>query len=205
MAAGTWSSADSVQQLELPKLPMKVGAKTLGWTLDGQTICTAQDIINSIDGSSIYREIRALYEDIIMPVTVTVVNNIDDSITVLQGNRGKNLLLEEEIKNGYRVAWWALDSEGKEKLGRSYLASQDVAYCYVYPSHDITVYAHYVPEEENPPQLSAIEISGAYPVMLDEGPHIMTIAARNISKTDTVKSHGMLTAFNGDVQEETAE
>ena len=118
MAAGTWSSADSVQQLELPKLPMKVGAKTLGWTLDGQTICTAQDIINSIDGSSIYREIRALYEDIIMPVTVTVVNNIDDSITVLQGNRGKNLLLEEEIKNGYRVAWWALDSEGKEKLGR---------------------------------------------------------------------------------------
>jgi hypothetical protein len=41
---------------------MKMGYRALGWTLDGENVCTIQDIINSIDGSFAYKEIRALYE-----------------------------------------------------------------------------------------------------------------------------------------------
>lgn len=205
MSAGTWNHADSAQLHTLPTVPFKVGANGLGWTLDGTTVCTAQDILNSIDGSYAYKEIRGLYENVTVPVTITAVNNLDDTVTVLQGTRGTNSRLWEEPKPGYKVAWWALDSDGKAKLGRLFNTSQNLANIYVYPSHDTTIYAHYVPEDEETPTLSCIEISGMYGAMLDDGPSIITISLRQISSPDTVIAHGILTATGGDVQEETAE
>ena len=200
MSAGTWNHADSAQLHTLPTVPFKISAKGLGWTLDGQTTCTVQDILSSIDGSFAYKEIRGLYEDVVMPVTITVGNNLDDTTFTVQGTRGKNCLLQKPTTGyeDYRVQYWSWDKEGTRPLGYMY-------FYYFYPSHDSTIYIQYVPKETPALKNSAIQITGVYPVMLDDGPYILSIAARSISNNVTVKAHGMIIGMNGSVQEETAE
>lgn len=200
VGAGTWSSADSSQQHTLPALPYKLSAKCLGWTLDGTTVCTAQDILNSIDGSFAYKEIRGLYENVVVPVTITVGNNLDDTTFTAQGTRGKNTQLQKPAAGyeGYDVHYWSWDKEGLLPL--SYQTT-----CRVYPSHDTTVYIQYVPAGAAIQRPTAITITGMYSALLDDGPRILTMVTRDVSSTDTVKRHGLLVARNGDVQEETAE
>lgn len=201
MGAGVWSSADNPNQQVLPKPPMKTGAKSLGWTLDGQTVCTAQDIINSIDGSAAYKEIRCLYENIVVPLTITVGNNIDDTTFTAAATRGKVKAISKP-KTGYEnyiIQCWSWDKEGLQPIGYS-----GTNYGMV-PTHDTTFYIQYVPTGTPVERLSAVTLSGAYAAGDESDFSVVVISIYDVMSNHTLVSTGMMYAFGNEVDADNAE
>lgn len=200
MDAGTWSSADSAEQHSLPAGAMKISAEFLGWTLDGETICTVQDIIDSIDGSFAYKQIYGLYQTITIPVTITVGNNIDDSVFTVGTSRAKAVLVKKPTEgyDDYDVGYWSWDKEGLRPI--DYLEE-----CLVNPSHDTMIYIQYVPAGTAVSRISAVAITGTYPAETDESLYFITCFMRHIASDCNVVSSGILYTKDGNVQEETAE
>lgn len=201
VGAGTWSSSDTADMHILPKTPMKIGYKSLGWTLDSATVCTVQDIINSIDGSFAYKEIRGLYEKVTIPVTVTVANNLDDTTFTVSTTRGAQTVLTKPSTGyeGYTVHYWSLDKEGLQPTG--YNATNSI----VAPALDTTVYIHYVPNGTTVTRDSACAITAIYPAGDADDCAIQVAFVRDVMSGNTLNAHGILIAYGGDVEEETAE
>ena len=192
MGADTWSSADTPDQHTLPRPGMKMGYRALGWTLDGENVCTIQDIINSIDGSFAYKEIRALYEQVLIPVTITVGNNIDDTTFTVNGNRGvRSILTKPAGYENYDIYCWSLDKEGTQPIG--YNATNYG----MYAAYDTTIYIQYVPKGTAVQRLPGIALLEFYPMGDEEENSIIINIIRDIPSGYTVKSHGALYAFNG--------
>lgn len=206
MGAGVWSSADNPGQHVLPKPPMKTGAKSLGWTLDGQTVCTAQDIINSIDGSAAYKEIRGLYENIVVPVTITVGNNLDDTTFAAAATRGKVKAISKPSAGygDYIIRCWSWDKEGLQPIGYNEKNYGMVA------THDTTCYIQYVPAGTPVERLSAVTLSGAYAAGAyaagDENDFaVVVISIYDVMSNHTLVSAGMRYAFGNEVDADNAE
>ena len=201
MGAGEWGNADNPEHHRLPKIPMKIGYNSIGWTLDGQNVCTVQDIINSIDGSFAYKEIKGLYEKITIPLTVTVGNNIDDTVITFDGERASRTIISKHSTGyeDYIVAYWSWDKEGLRPIG--YNATNYG----IYASHDTTVYIQYVPNGTAVERLSALAITGAYPAGDSDDFAVVVSCVRDIVSGDTVIVHGILYAFGNDVDADTAE
>ena len=201
MGADVWSSTDSPDQHVLPQTPMKTGAKALGWTLDGQTVCTAQDIINSIDGSAAYKEIRCLYENVVVPLTITVGNNIDDTTFTAAATRGKVKAISKP-KTGYEnyiIKCWSWDKEGTQPIGYN-----GTNYGMV-PTHDTTCYIQYVPTGTPVERLSAVTLSGAYAAGDENDFAVVVISIYDIMSNHSLVSTGMRYAFGNDVDADNAE
>ena len=201
MGAGTWSAADSPEQHVLPKPGMKIGAKALGWTLDGQTVCTAQDIINSIDGSSAYKTIRGLYEDVVIPLTITVGNNIDDTFFNVTATRGKTKGITKPSAgySDYIVKCWSWDKEGLQPIGYN-----EKNYGMV-PCHDTTFYIQYVPTGTPVERLSGVTLSGAYAVSGEDDFPIIVVGIFDIMSNHTRVALGLRCALGNEIDAETAE
>ena len=201
MGAGTWGSGDTADMHALPKVPTKIGYKSLGWTLDSATVCTVQDIIDSIDGSFAYKEIRGLYEKATIPVTVTVANNLDDTTFTVSTSRGKQTSLTKPSTGyeDYTVHYWSLDKEGLQPLG--YNASN----CIIVAALDTTVYIHYVPNGTTVTRDSECAITAIYPAGDADDCAIPVALVRDVMSDNTLNAHGILTAYGGVVEEETAE
>ena len=201
MGADVWSSTDSPEQHVLPQTPMKTGAKTLGWTLDGQTVCTAQDIINSIDGSVAYKEIRCLYENIVVPLTITVGNNIDDTTFTAAATRGKVKAISKP-KTGYEnyiIRCWSWDKEGAQPIGYNEKNYGMVA------THDTTCYIQYVPTGTPVERLSAVTLSGAYAAGDENDFGVIVISIYDVMSNHTLVASGMRYAFGNEVEADNAE
>lgn len=201
MGAGVWSSADSSEQHVLPQTPMKTGAKALGWTLDGQTVCTVQDIINSIDGSVAYKEIRCLYENIVVPLTITVGNNIDDTTFTAAATRGKVKAISKP-KTGYEnyiIRCWSWDKEGTQPIGYN-----GTNYGMV-PTHDTTFYIQYAPTGTPVERLSAVTLSGAYAAGDENDFGVIVISIYDVMSNHSLVASGMRYAFGNEVDADAAE
>ena len=201
MGAGVWSAADSPDQHVLPKPAMKTGAKSLGWTLDGQTVCTAQDIINSIDGSTAYKEIRGLYESIVVPVTITVGNNLDSTTFTAAATRGKVKAISKPSAGygDYIIRCWSWDKEGLQPIGYNEKNYGMVA------THDTTCYIQYVPTGTPVERLSAVTLSGAYAAGDENDFAVVVISIYDVMSNHTLVSTGMRYAFGNDVDADNAE
>ena len=201
MGAGEWGSADNPEHHRLPKMPMKVGYNSIGWTLDGQNVCTAQDIINSIDGSFAYKAIKGLYEKINIPVTVTVGNNIDDTVITFDGVRGSRTTISKPSTGyeDYTVAYWSWDKEGLRPFG--YNASNYGMYAAV----DMTVYIQYVPNGTAVERLSTVVITDAYPAGDPDDFSVCATCVRDFVSGTTVIVNGVIHAYGNDVDADTAE
>lgn len=201
MGSGLWYSTDTPEQHVLPKTGFKMGNEALGWTLDGETVCTAQDIIDSIDGSFNYKEIRALYVETPINTTITVKNNIDDTSFTLQGVRGSRTIVSkpETGYENYDVHYWSLDKEGLIPIG--YNATN----CGFYTSHDTDLYIQYVPKGTSITRPSGIGLLEFYAAGDENDASIVANGVRDIASGCTVHSYGVLYGFNGNVEEETAE
>ena len=199
--SGLWYSTDTPEQHILPKLPFQMGNEALGWTLDGETVCTAQDIINSIDGSFNYKEIRALYQVAPVYATITVGNNIDDTTFTLQSTRGSITVLTKPSTGyeNYDIHYWSLDKEGLKPIG--YNATNFGFYA----SHDTNVYIHYVPKGTSVERLSGISILEFYATEDEDSPSIVVNGVRDIASGCKINSYGTISGFNGNIDEETAE
>lgn len=200
VGAGTWSAEDNASKYSLPMLPFKIAAKTLGWTLDGTTVCTVQDVINSIDGSAAYKEIRGLYEDVNIPLTITVGNNIDDTTFTVATSRNKIKALKKPDTGyeGYTVAYWSRDKEGLQPIG--YQTNFGMM-----ASHDITVYIQYIPNGTPVTRLSACEIMGACADGVEDDPRVLVNVMRDVVSTDTLNALGALVAFGNTITQDNAE
>jgi hypothetical protein len=201
IGAGTWGAADSPEQHVLPKTALKIGAKPLGWTLDGQTVCTVQDIINSIDGSSAYKEIRALYEDIVVPLTITVGNNLDDTTFTVAGKRAVRSILTKPATGyeDYDIYCWSWDKEGLQPIGYN---SKNYG---IMPTHDATVYIQYVPKGTPVERLSGLTIAGAYAAGDDDDFAMVVISIFDVMSNHTRIALGLIQAFGSAVDEDNAE
>lgn len=201
MGAGVWSGTDNPDQQVLPKPPMKTGAKALGWTLDGQTVCTVQDILNSIDGSFAYKGIRCLYENIVVPLTIAVGNNIDDTTFTAAATRGKVKAISKP-KTGYEdyiIRCWSWDKEGLQPIGYNEKNYGMVA------THDTTVYIQYVPTGTPVERLSAVTLSGAYAAGDVNDFAVVVISIYDVMSNHTLVSAGMRYAFGNEVDADNAE
>ena len=201
IGAGTWGAADSPEQHVLPKPALKIGAKSLGWTLDGQTVCTVQDIINSIDGSSAYKEIRALYEDIVVPLTITVGNNLDDTTFTVSGKRAVRSILTKPATGyeDYDIYCWSWDKEGLQPIGYN---AKNYG---MMPTHDATVYIQYVPKGTPVERLSGLTMVGAYAAGDDDDIAMVVISIFDVMSNHTRIAIGLIQAFGGAVDEDNAE
>lgn len=202
VGAGTWGSGDAADMHVLPKAPLKIGSKSLGWTLDGSTVCTVQDIINNIDGSFAYKEIRGLYQTVTIPITITIGNNLDDTTYTVTANRGK-LKAIYKPNTGYEdyiVHYWSWDKEGLQPIGYA-----DDGGFPMFAAYDKTVYIQYVPKGTAVSRYSTCVLTDMYPSGDEDDFAVTAIAVREIRSSDTVKLIGMLIAYGGDVEEETAE
>ena len=201
VGAGTWGAADSPEQHVLPKPALKIGAKSLGWTLDGQTVCTVQDVINSIDGSSAYKEIRALYEDIVVPLTITVGNNLDDTTFTVAGKRAVRSILTKPATGyeDYDIYCWSWDKEGLQPIGYN---AKNYG---LLPTHDTTVYIQYVPTGTPVERLSGLTMVGAYASGDDDDIAMVVISIFDVMSNHTRVAIGLRYAFGGAVDEDNAE
>lgn len=202
MGAGIWGSGDAADMHALPKMPLKIGSKSLGWTLDGSTLCTVQDIINSIDGSFAHKEIRGLYQTVTIPITITIGNNLDDTTYTVTANRGKLKAIYKPNTGyeDYTVHYWSWDKEGLQPIGYG----SDGGFP-MFAAYDKTVYIQYVPNGTAVSRYSTCVLTDMYPSGDEDNFAITAIAVREIQSSDTVKLIGMLIAYGGDVEEETAE
>lgn len=201
MGAGEWGKADTAEQHRLPKVGMKIGHNALGWTLDDQNVCTVQDIIDSIDGSFAYKAIKGLYEKINIPVTVTVGNNIDDTVVTFDGTRGSRTTLTAP-RTGYEdyiVAYWSWDKEGLRPIG--YNASNYG----MYANADMTVYIQYAPKGTSVERLSTVVVTDAYPAGDPDDFAVVVTCVRDFVSSDTVIVNGILYAFGNSIDADTAE
>lgn len=200
MDSGVWFSDDAQDEHVLPEGPGKLSTRFIGWTMNGETVCSVQDILDSIDGSEAYIPIYGLYEDVVVPITITVRNNLDDATAEYTCNRGKGVLLSPPPgeREGYVVAGWSLDAEGTKRIG-AYASG-----CGVFPVQDITVYVQYVPVGTPVSFPPVCWMSGVY---IDEGvPNsIFCTVVREVPAPYKIIQTGVLYARNGAVQRETAE
>ena len=201
MGADVWRSTDSPEQHTLPKPGMKIGERALGWTLDGQNVCTAQDIIDCIDGSFAYKEIRALYEKVVVPVTITVGNNLDDTTFTVAATRGVRSILKKPAAGyeDYDIYCWSWDKEGTQPIG------YNAANYGMYASHDTTVYIQYVPAGTPVERLAGIALVEFYPTGEEDDRSIIMNVVRDVPSNCTMQSNGVVYAFNGAVDPENAE
>ena len=204
IAADTWYSDDDPDWYELPKDPMKIGAKFVDWSLDPASgvASSVADILAAIDGETPHLVIKGIYENVNIPVTLTIKNNVDDEVVTLTGNRGKQQVLNavDKTSAGYTFSHWSLDAAGEEAIGSmsNYPMTQ---------SHDLTVYMQYVKTGESTiARKHYVEIMGMYGDKVDDTVYITTIAVRDVpSSAGALMEKGILVAYDNDVAEATAE
>ena len=198
--AGVWHSDDVASDHVLPEVPGKLASKALGWTLDGSTVCTAEDIIASINGSEAYIQVNGLYEAVTVPLTITLRNNLNDETATFTVDRGKGVLISP-FKNGvyadYVVTAWTLDAEGTKPCG-GYASG-----CGMFPVRDMDVWVQYAPAGTAvtwEPQCWL----GSY---VDENMPTsqMNSVVREVPSPYTLIQSGIIYAYDGAVDRATAE
>ena len=199
-SAGVWRSDDTASDHVLPEVSSKLGSKALGWTLDGSTVCTAEDIIAAIDGSATHMQINGLYEAVTVPLTITLHNNLNDETATFSVNRGKGVLVspfKDGVYADYVVAKWTLDAEGTKPCG-GYATG-----CGMFPARDMDVWVHYAPTGTSVTWEPQCWIDSYVDENMPTSQQHCVV--REVPSPYTLVQSGVLYAIDGAVDRETAE
>ena len=184
MSASIWTSKDSPAKHELPGSVSRSGYRFLGWTIDGVTQVGVNDIIDAIDETTAYIQVKALMERVSTVRTVTV---FDDRMasTEYEVILGNYVSLQAGTVSGKAFKCWALDEAGDYVLSYSPSYSLKV-------TTDIQVYAVYVEEGVSFEALPAVATTGVYAFEDGSKTKISFMEHHDVPEGYTVVSYGII-------------